>query len=175
MLVRIQAVTVLQGLQFFAFLFMQGRQCFRYIAGSGRSRAAGAGVLRPRRRRQYRPASYSQAESKCVITNWAGFRLLARPGSSHVFNESAIPAEADLKATFGGHKTTEQTKVLSDESESDVYFSNDVNIIEIGDRDPSPGPIRTGGLPVRRRGCACSAERGFLGPRLPVQSKAHRP
>ena len=33
------------------------------------SRAAGAGVLRPRRRRQYRPASYSQAESKCVITN----------------------------------------------------------------------------------------------------------
>jgi hypothetical protein len=34
-----------------------------------RSRAAGAGVLRPRRRRQYRPASYSQAESKCVITN----------------------------------------------------------------------------------------------------------
>jgi hypothetical protein len=46
----------------------------------GWSRAAGRapGVLRPRRRRQYRhgPASYSQAESKCVITNcpWAEYR-----------------------------------------------------------------------------------------------------
>ena len=40
------------------------------ITGKGvMSRAAGAGVLGPRRRRQYRPASYSQAESKCVITN----------------------------------------------------------------------------------------------------------
>jgi hypothetical protein len=42
--------------------------------GPTESRAAGAGVLRPCRRRQYRPATYSQAESKCVIAkdaNWA--------------------------------------------------------------------------------------------------------
>jgi hypothetical protein len=66
-------------------------------------------------------ASAAPLGSSCGALNWAGFRL-ARPGpgSSHVFNEPAIPAEADFKPTFGGHKTTEQTKVLL---ESDVYFS----------------------------------------------------
>ncbi len=85
--------------------------CHRRQCGS---RAAGAGVLRPRRRRQYRPASYPQAKGKCVITNRAGYRPAT--GVSHVLYEPAIPAIADFKATefsFSGHKTTEQTQVLS--------------------------------------------------------------
>ncbi len=32
---------------------------------------------------------------------------------SWVLLRTSIPAEADFKNTFGGHKTTEQTKVLS--------------------------------------------------------------
>jgi hypothetical protein len=62
------------------------RQCsacltFLVMLSASMSRAIGAGVLRPRPRRQYRPASYSQAKSKCVIANKAGYRPLRRPAS----------------------------------------------------------------------------------------------
>jgi hypothetical protein len=46
-----------------------------------RSRVTGAGVLRPRRRRQYRPASYSQTESKCDSES-SGLGIGSQPGLS---------------------------------------------------------------------------------------------
>jgi hypothetical protein len=51
-----------------------------------------------------------------VADNELSWVSASQPGSSHVFNEPAIPAKADYKTTefsFSGHKSTEQTQVLS--------------------------------------------------------------
>ncbi len=47
------------------------------------------------------------------LSSVATLRLTCGTELRWVLLRTSIPAEADFKNTFGGHKTTEQTKVLS--------------------------------------------------------------
>jgi hypothetical protein len=86
------------------------------------SRAAGAGVLRPRRRRQYRPASYSQAESKSADNerNWVSARAGARAFTLY-FSQTMIGCGRYLNPRLG---TKHQSRVEHSDSLMSISVAN---------------------------------------------------